>query len=190
MLALLRGTVIWAGVDSAVIETGGVGFAVTATPATLGTLRVGSQAQLATHLVVREDSLTLYGFADTDDRDTFVTLQSVSGVGPKLALAMLAVLSTDDIAAAVHTADYATLERVPGIGRKSAQRLVLELSGKLAATPGPAPATSSVGDQAIDALVNLGWPEKAARDAVAAVGGTEVGAVLRAALRHLGGHRG
>lgn len=192
MLASLTGTVSAVGLSSAVIDVGGVGFTFTATPATLATLQVERTAQVYVHLVVREDSLTLFGFQDVATRDVFVTLQSVAGVGPKLALAMLAVLKTEDIASAVATSDYATLERVPGIGRKSAQRLVLELAGKLPQVSVAPPIISgkdSPSGQAIAALVNLGWPERTAAAAVATVGGTEVAAILRAALRHLGGHR-
>ncbi len=191
MLASLSGTVTTLRLDAAVIDVGGVGFWVHATPGTLAELRVGALAALATHLVVREDALTLYGFADAADRDLFATLQTVSGIGPRTGLAMLAVLDRDEIRAAVEAADYATIERVPGIGRKSAQRIVLELAGKLGApevTPAR-PAGTAMADQVTAALVGLGWTEKAASAAVAVVDGDDVPGLLRAALRHLGGHR-
>src|SRR5690625_6112800 len=100
-------------------------MAVSATPSTLATLRIGAEATIATHLVVREDSLTLFGFATEDERDTFVTLQTVSGVGPRLALAMVAVHDPDTLRRAVAQEDIPTLTKVPGIGKKSAQRIIL-----------------------------------------------------------------
>jgi Holliday junction DNA helicase RuvA len=191
MFASLTGTVTAIRLDAAIIDVGGVGFLVHTTPATLAALQVGTSATLATHLVVREDALVLYGFTEAADRDLFTTLQTVSGIGPRIGLAMLAVLDHNEIRTAIETADYATLQRVPGIGRKSAQRIVLELAGKL----GPAdiaavsPAAQDMADEVTAALVGLGWTEKAASAAVAAVDGDDVSAMLRAALRHLGGHR-
>jgi Holliday junction DNA helicase RuvA len=195
--------------DSAVLDVQGVGYLVHATPSTLGNLRHGATVTLATSMVVREDSLTLFGFADDDERSVFETTQTVSGVGPRLALAMLAVHSPDALRAAVASGDLVTLERVPGIGRKGAQRIVLELSGKLGAAVGPAAdgeaaraATSGPGDrreEVVAALVGLGWTQKVADDAVAkvlaeggsdAVAADEVADTLRAALRFLGGRRG
>ncbi|MFS0704269.1 Holliday junction branch migration protein RuvA [Cellulomonas sp. 179-A 9B4 NHS] len=203
MIASVHGTVLTVRLDAAVVEVGGVGMLVQATPTTLAGLRVGTPARLFTSLVVREDSLTLFGFADADERDVFEILQTVTGVGPRLALAMLAVHTPDGLRRAVADEDLAALVRVPGIGRKGAQRIVLELGDRLGApTPvGGGPARSAVAadhrDQVVDALVGLGWPLRAAQDAVAGVldGGTEpVGAdevpgVLRAALRVLGGSR-
>ena len=133
MIAAVRGEVLEIGLDHAVVEVGGVGLAVHATPATLARLRRGDQARLATSLVVREDSLTLFGFADAEERDLFTLLQTVSGVGPRLALATLAVLSPDALRAGLADGDVATLTRVPGIGRKGAERLVLELRDKVVA---------------------------------------------------------
>lgn len=202
MIASVHGTVLAVRLDAAVLEVGGVGLLVQATPATLAGLRVGQPARLFTSLVVREDALTLFGFADDDEREVFETVQTVSGVGPRLALAMLAVHTPDGIRRAVADEDLAALTRVPGIGRKGAQRIVLELGERLGA---PAPAAGSpvaVGadrrDHVVDALVGLGWPARAAADAVAAVldgtsepvGADEVPGVLRAALRTLGGARG
>ena len=201
MIASVHGTVLAVRLDSAVLEVGGVGLLVQATPATLASLRVGQPGRLSTSLVVREDALTLFGFADDDERDVFETLQTVSGVGPRLALAMLAVHTPDGLRRAVVQEDIAALVRVPGIGRKGAQRIVLELGERLGA-PGPTgdvPVASSADhrEQVVEALVGLGWPLRAAQDAVvsvldgtaAPVGADEVPGVLRAALRSLGSAR-
>ena len=202
MIAALRGRVLDLRLDAAVVEVGGVGLLVHATPATLATLRLGGEAELATALVVREDSLTLYGFADADERDVFETLQTVSGVGPRLALAMLAVHTPDVLRGAVAGEDLTALQRVPGIGRKGAQRIVLELGDRLGpAAPAQSGAVSPEDDhrdEVVEALVGLGWNVRAAQDAVASVlpadaGALEQGdvaAVLRGALRTLGGGRG
>ncbi|MEG3615152.1 Holliday junction branch migration protein RuvA [Isoptericola haloaureus] len=207
MIASLSGTVAQVALDRAVVDVGGVGYLVHATPATLAGLRVGEQALLHTTLVVREDSMTVYGFADTEEREVFETAQSVSGVGPRIALAMLAVLTPSALRRAVDQEDTAALRRVPGIGAKSAQRIVLELSGRLGA-PGPddgaasGAATSAAGDerdQVVEALVGLGWAAKVAEGAVDKalaeagtdrVGPTEVPSTLRAALRQLGPRHG
>ena len=189
--------------DAVVLEVGGVGRLAYATPGTLAGLRVGEQCEIATSLVVREDSLTLYGFADGDERDVFEAVQTVSGIGPRLALAMLAVHTPDGLRRAVAGEDLTALQRVPGIGRKGAQRIVLELADRLGApaltTAGlPAPAPADRRGEVVEALVGLGWNAKAADDAVSAVlpadaGAVEaadVAAVLRGALRVLGGNRG
>lgn len=205
MIASVRGPVASVRLDAAVVVTGGVGLLVHATPAVLATLRPGQEAELATSLVVREDSLTLYGFADDDERAVFELLQTVSGVGPRLALAMLAVHAPDGLRAAVAGEDLAALCRVPGVGRKGAQRLVLELGDRLGpprgagAAPGAAapdlapPPAPGDGGEVVQALVGLGWTPRAAAEAVEAVGTGEgedddrdVAAVLRDALRHLG----
>ncbi len=195
MIASVRGRVAAVRLDGAVVEVGGVGMAVQATPGTLAALRPGQEAELATSLVVREDSLTLYGFADADERDVFETLQTVSGVGPRLALAMLAVHTPDGLRRAVATEDLTALCRVPGIGRKGAQRIVLDLTDRLGAPVGevvaaPAASGASGADpDVVEALVGLGWNAKqaeAAVQAVAADGATDQRALLRSALRHLG----
>ncbi|MDD9206174.1 Holliday junction branch migration protein RuvA [Georgenia sp. 10Sc9-8] len=199
MIASLTGTVETVGLDHAVLEVHGVGMLVHATPATLAGLRAGEQARLATTLVVREDSLTLFGFADDDERGVFQTLLTVSGVGPRLALAMLAVHPPDGLRRAVAGEDLAALQRVPGIGRKGAQRIVLEIGEKLGpaageeprAGAGPRPPDDGV-PEVVEALVSLGWSEKVAAEAVARVvtdvaPADDVPAVLRAALQHLGG---
>src|SRR5512140_1534768 len=137
MIAHLRGTVAGVAPDGAVIEVGGVGMRVQCTPGTLATLKLGESAQVATSLVVREDALTLYGFASDDERDVFELAQTASGVGPRLALAMLASFSPDQLRQAIAAEDITALTRVPGIGRKGAQRIVLELAGRLG-SPGSA----------------------------------------------------
>jgi Holliday junction DNA helicase RuvA len=179
MIATISGTVALVSAEGAVIEVGGIGISVQCTPATLGTLRVGERARLATSLVVREDSLTLFGFATDDERLVFETLQGVTGVGPKLAQAVLAVLAPDAVRAAVATDDVGALTLVSGVGRKGAQRLVLELKDKLGAPSGGAatvvrlPGRGGPGawrDQLRDALTGLGWSGREVDDALVAVG--------------------
>src|SRR5579875_2693381 len=143
MIAHLDGTVSAVAPDGAVIDVGGVGLLVQCTPGTLAGLRPGEGARVATALVVREDALTVYGFATDDERNTFELLQTASGVGPRLALAMLAVFSPDQLRRAVAAEDVAALTSVPGIGRKGAQRIVLELAGRLG-VPGDANAADAV----------------------------------------------
>ena len=201
MIASLSGRVVDVRLDGVVVEVGGVGLLAHATPTTLAGLRRGEQAQLATSLVVREDSLTLYGFADADERDVFEAVQTVTGVGPRLALAMLAVHSPDALRQAVATEDLTALQRVPGIGRKGAQRIVLELGDRLG-PPTSAPGGSAPADDrrptVVEALVGLGWAARAAEDAVRTVvpdgagpvSPEDVPLVLRSALRVLGGNRG
>jgi len=180
VISHLDGTVCAIAPEGAVIEVGGVGLLVQCTPGTLATLRTGTRARVATSLVVREDALTLYGFASDDERDVFELAQTASGVGPRLALAMLASLSPDQLRQAIAAEDITALTRVPGIGRKGAQRIVLELAGRLgspglaasaaaagAAVPGPRAAPWR--DQVRAGLVNLGWPSRDADQAIAAV---------------------
>jgi Holliday junction DNA helicase RuvA len=201
MIAHLNGIVAGVGLDGAVIEVGGVGLRVQCTPDTLATLKPGEPARVATCLVVREDSLTLFGFGTDDERNVFEMLLTASGVGPRLALAMLAVHSPDALRRAVAAEDIKALTMVPGIGNKGAQRIVLELRDRLGpprdfsdgggvAAPARA-AADSWRDQVTTGLVNLGW---SARDAEAAIGAVEadsggqvpdVATALRAALRKL-----
>lgn len=180
MIAHLAGTVSSVAPDGAVIDIGGIGLLVQCTPDTLAGLRPGETTRVATSLVVREDSLTLYGFGSEDERVTFELVQTVSGVGPRLALAMLAVLTPDELRRAVATEDLAALTAVPGIGRKGAQRIVLELAGRLGAPMGqPASAAKSVRgpgrrpaawqEQVRAGLVNLGWQGRDADQAIAAI---------------------
>jgi len=194
VIASVNGKVAAVGAAGAVVEVGGVGLAVSCTPATLARLRVGQPARLSTSLVVREDSLTLYGFGDDDERSVFELLQTASGVGPRLAQAVLSVLPPAEVRRAVATADVPALTRVPGIGRKGAERLVLELRDKIGAIEPAAPAgltpTAPWRDQVGQALVGLGWSPREADEAVAAVapeedGQPDVPTLLRAALRVL-----
>ncbi|MEV4675385.1 MULTISPECIES: Holliday junction branch migration protein RuvA [Actinomadura] len=198
MIAFVSGRVAAAGPDGAVIDVHGVGLSVQCTPATLAGLRVGDPAHVPTSLVVREDSLTLFGFADDDERGVFELLQTASGIGPRLALAMLAVHTPDALRRAVAAEDVTALTKVPGIGKKGAQRIVLELKDRLGGPVGGpgdvrAPARGEAWrDQVQMGLVNLGWSAKdadAAVDAVAAdLDGGEtppVAALLKAALKKL-----
>ncbi|MBA2946271.1 Holliday junction branch migration protein RuvA [Streptomyces himalayensis] len=198
MIAFVSGPVAALAPDAAVVEVGGIGMAVQCTPNTLSTLRIGQQAKLATSLVVREDSLTLYGFADDDERQTFELLQTASGVGPRLAQAMLAVHSPDALRRAVATGDEKALTAVPGIGKKGAQKLLLELKDRLGEPIGTgagvgSPVTSGWRDQLHAALVGLGYATREADEAVTAVtpqaeaagGNPQVGMLLKAALQTL-----
>jgi len=166
LISFLRGTVAHVGLSTAVIDLNGAGMSVYATPQTLSRLRVGEEGQLFTSLIVREDSLTLFGFASDDEREVFDILLSVSGVGPRLALAVLAVHDPEAIRVAAHTGDSKTFTKVPGIGPKVAGRIVLELAGKLVphgtpAAPGAAtPAEAAWKPQVVAAMTSLGWSEK------------------------------
>lgn len=198
MIATVRGRVATVSPDGAVVEVGGVGLLISCTPATLARLRVGEVAGLATSLVVREDSLTLYGFADDDERSIFELLQTASGVGPRLAQAVLGVHSPSVIRRAVATEDLAALTLVPGIGRKGAQKLVLELKDRLTSEPVSTAAARGGGaapwrEQLRGALTGLGWSNREAEEAVVAVApeadgeaAPDVAALLRSALRLLG----
>lgn len=201
MIASVRGTVAAVALDHAVIDVGGVGLAVRATPGTLATLRRGAEASLATTLVVREESLTLFGFASVDAKDLFELVQSVSGVGPKIALALLSVLDPDELRRALAGGDTAALTRAPGIGKKSADRLVLELKDKVGAVAGALPGAAAgppVADRLVEALAGLGFTARQASDAVAevtadaaddAAASGDVGILLRRALAILGKRR-
>ena len=168
MIARIRGRVVVRGVDSVVVEVAGVGIRVVVAPRTSADLREGEDCALVTELVVREDSLTLYGFADADERDVFLALQTVSGIGPRLALTALATLSAEQIRAAVSGEDIAVLTSVPGLGRKSAQRIILDLRDKLVTTGVTAiPGDHAWQEQVAAALTGLGW---ASADAAAALG--------------------
>ncbi|RBY85660.1 Holliday junction branch migration protein RuvA [Blastococcus sp. TF02A-30] len=210
MIASVNGRVAAVGPDGAVVEVGGIGLAVQCTPGTIARLQVGESARLATSLVVREDSLTLYGFADDDERQTFELLQTANGVGPRLAQAVLAIHPPREIRRAVSMGDLKALMQVPGIGKKGAERLVLELRDRLGSTstdtsldaPAAAglPAVTPVApwrDQLTSALVGLGWSAREADGAVlqlapvadeqiAATGSVEVAVLLRQALQLLG----
>jgi Holliday junction DNA helicase RuvA len=197
MIASVRGRVTEVATDAAVVEVGGVGLRVHCAPATLAELRSGEQARLATSLVVREDSLTLYGFADDDARELFELLQTASGVGPRLAQAMLAVHPPQLVRRAIANGELAVLTQVPGIGRKGAERLVLELRDKIGPAPAdpavPVPAGSGAWrEQVRTGLVGLGWSSGQADQAVSAVADGLDGQVppvpqlLKQAIRYLG----
>lgn len=181
MIASVRGLVLSAGLGSAVIEVGGVGLLLHTTAATAASLRPGTEATLTTTLVVREESLTLYGFADEDERTVFTQVQTVSGVGPRLALAMLAIHAPDGLRRAISGGDLAALTKVPGIGKKGAERIVLELRDKIGAPSGTVsaevarPAADEASAQVRDALVGLGWSSRQAEEAVEAVRPTVIG---------------
>jgi len=203
VIASVRGLVAALFVDSAVIDVGGVGILVMCTPAALAELRIGEEAMLATSMVVREDSLTLFGFADYDERSVFELLQTASGVGPKLAQAMLAVHGGDELRRAIASDDLVALCRVPGVGRKGAQRIVLELKDRIGGPTGSASRRAASQLRSEDwqqqvraGLLGLGW---SAREADAAVdnvapmaaearsdgGSVDTPTLLRAALRSL-----
>lgn len=175
MIASVAGRVASLGPDAVVVEVGGVGLAVQCAPATLARLRVGEPAALTTALVVRETELTLYGFADADEKEVFEALQTAAGVGPRLAQAVLAVHRPDDVRRAVALEDLTALTKVPGIGRKGAQRIVLDLRDRLgpptgASEPLPRPRRAAAWqDQVREALVGLGYPARDADGAVSAV---------------------
>jgi len=199
MISFVRGPVAHLSLAQAVIDVNGVGMLVHATPKTLGGLRTGEEATLTTSMIVREDSMTLYGFADTHEREVFDVLLSVSGIGPRLALAILAVLEPESIRLAVANGDGKAFTKVPGVGPKVAGRIVLELKGKLVPTGvGVAAAPAAVAmewkDQVVAAMTSLGWNEKDALKSIDAALAAEpelaesqnVAAILRATLRWLG----
>lgn len=210
MIAFVEGQIDALAPDAAVVKVGGVGLLVHCAPGTLAELTVGQQARLATSLIVREDSLTLYGFADDDERTVFELLQTASGVGPRVAQAMLATHRPDTLRTIFATQDARALTLVPGIGPKGAQKLLIELKGRLgapsgvvaqsgagaSAAGGAAPGVTPWRGQLLEALTGLGWT---ARDAEAALADVEPVAaeaeargespqlpvLLRAALRSL-----
>jgi Holliday junction DNA helicase RuvA len=200
LISFLRGTVAHVGLSSAVIDLNGAGMSVNATPQTLSGLRVGEEGKLFTSLIVREDSLTLFGFSSDDEREVFDILLSVSGVGPRLALAVLAVHDPEAIRVAAHTGDGKAFTKVPGIGPKVAGRIVLELAGKLVphgTGPTAAPAASAPAPwkpQVVAAMTSLGWSEKdaassidkALSDSPELEADGQVAEILRATLRWLG----
>jgi Holliday junction DNA helicase RuvA len=198
MIASVAGVVASVHADTAVVEVGGIGLALHCAPATLSSLRVGKQIRLAASLIVREDSLTLFGFADDDEKQVFEMLLTASGVGPKIAQAALAVHSPDVLRKAISEGDVSTLTQVPGIGKKGAERIVLELRDKV----GPVTALPVQGgrslawtEQVRQGLIGLGWSNSQADQAVAAVAETidgdtpPVPVLLRQAIRVLGKNR-
>lgn len=208
MIDSLNGEVISIGLDHGVIECGGVGYRFLATPPTLGRLTRGEKARVLTTMVVKEDAMTLYGFADDDAREMFHRLTTVTGLGPKLALASLSVFEPAELAGHITAGDSKSIQAIPGVGKKMADRLVLELKDKLAGVYGAQPSgathaelarqqgSSLATEQVVEALVGLGFPEKGARTAVDAViaespdtdfgAASESSALLRNALNRLG----
>ncbi|QBJ98314.1 Holliday junction branch migration protein RuvA [Rhodococcus sp. ABRD24] len=200
MIASVRGEVLEIGLDHAVIEAAGVGYRVNATPATLATLHRGNDARLVTAMIVREDSMTLYGFADAESRDLFGLLQTVSGVGPRLAMATLAVLEPEALRKALAEGNVTALTQVPGIGKRGAERMVVELRDKVesvplaAGLPGVVASPAAVvREDVVGALTGLGFPIKQAEQATDAVVAADPAAttsvVLRSALALLGKNR-
>ncbi|MGU3502173.1 Holliday junction branch migration protein RuvA [Mycobacterium sp. C31M] len=187
MIASVRGEVIEIALDHVVIEAAGVGYKVMATPSTLSTLRRGEDARLITAMIVREDSMTLYGFADGEARDLFNTLLGVSGVGPKIALATLAVYDAQALRQALADGDVTALTRVPGIGKRGAERMVLELRDKIGAVAGAGGSVSVTGHTVrmpvVEALVGLGFAAKQAEEATDKVLADDPNATTSAALR-------
>ncbi len=199
MIASVRGVVAALGPDGAVVDVGGVGLSVSCSPGTLARLRVGEAARLATSLVVREDSLTLYGFADDDERALFELLQTANGVGPKLAQTMLGVHPPRELRRAIASSDFAALTAVPGIGRKGAERIVIELRDRIGSVDGSERAAPGLGatpvspwrHQLAHALAGLGFSGREAADAIDVVavdaGETpDVSVMLRRSIQLLG----
>ena len=203
MIASVNGRVAAVSPDGAAVEVGGVGLSVQCTPGTIARLSVGENARLATSLVVREDSLTLYGFADDDERGLFELLQTANGVGPKLAQTILGVYPPREVRRAIATGDFPALVKVPGIGRKGAEKIVIELRDRIGSIAGPDGPGELAGvtaiapwkDQVLHALAGLGWTPAQAEQAVATVAegvGDEpppVPMLLKQAIRLLGTNR-
>lgn len=199
MIAQLTGTVVAVGGTWVVVDVAGVGFRALCTPATAATVRLGQPTTLHTSLVVREDSLTLYGFTDDEEREAFELVQSASGIGPKIAQAVVSVLPPSELRSAIASENLVALMKVPGIGSKGAQKMVIELKDKVralgvppqtgAATP---PGNTQWRGQVASGLESLGW---SSRDAQAACDRVEplladdpalgIGDLMRAALRSL-----
>ena len=194
MIASIRGEVLEARIDSLVIALGGVGMQVMCSPHTISTARVGSPITLSTSLVVREDSLTLFGFESAESRELFEIIQGVSGFGPKLALTILASMTAEDLRAAIGNEDIARLTKTPGVGTKGAQRLVLELKDRIGYATSSQSNISAAGwnDQVQEALVGLGWTSKDAAKAVTHLknqqdlDSNDIATLLRLALQYLG----
>lgn len=193
MISSLRGSVLVAD-SQAVIDVNGVGYGVAVTPACASSLTPGEHVQLHTHLVVREDSLSLYGFLTREELTVFESLIGVTGVGPRSALTVLSRLTPAAVFTAVVNEDDAAFRSVSGIGPKTAKLIIVQLAGKVAAVADALPAakTSDVSASVISALVGLGWPERVARDAVSSLEtprGSTVNDVLRMALATLASSR-
>lgn len=198
MIDFVRGEVRQVAATHIVVEVGGLGLRLQATPGTIAELRVGETRQIPSSLVVREDSWTLFGFTDADERELFDTVQTVSGVGPRTALALVGTLTAEGLRRAVAGSDEAALMKVPGIGKKGAQRILLELADRIGAPTGSVadaerPAVSPVREAVASGLMSLGWSAKESEAAVRAVAEQQpellnsgpVPTALRAALREL-----
>lgn len=190
MLAFLRGEVVTISGTTVSLDVSGVGYAISVSPKTLSQLRIGANVTLPVTLIVREDSMTLYGFLDNEERALFDLLMTVSGVGPKLAQTILAAIEPSALSEAISAGNEAALVRIPGVGKKSAQRLILELGDKLVRLGQPATAVNTWQDDVIAALVSLGWSLKESQAAVDAVDESTIdprdpGSALRQALTSL-----
>ena len=196
MISRVLGTVAQVGVDDVVVVYGGLGFKVFIVPPLASELYKGDEVELYTHLIVREDALTLYGFKTEEERKVFEILMSVTGIGPRIGLAALSVFSPNDLRRAVVDQDAATLSRIPGVGKKVASRMLVELGDKLglpAQLPeASAPSAGVVEAEVKAALIGLGWNETKAESVLSELGGNGLNAsdLLRAALMKLGGANG
>lgn len=200
MISQLTGTVAALGANWAVVDVQGVGFKLACTPATAAALRPQERCSLATTLIVREDAMTLYGFDSAIERDAFELVQTASGVGPKLALAIVSVLSPPELVRAITSESITTLIKVPGIGRKGAEKMIIELRDRVltlgvddaeqdAATP---TSTELWREQVAAGLQSLGWSPKDAdqgvenvAEMVAADPQVSLGRLMKAALQSL-----
>jgi Holliday junction DNA helicase RuvA len=198
MIEFVRGEVHQVAATHVVVDLGGMGVRVQATPGTIADLRAGDTRTIPASLVVREDSWTLFGFADAEEREIFETVQSVSGVGPRTALALVGTLTAEGLRQAVATEDECALMKVPGIGKKGAQRILLELADRIGAPSSAEPAQVATADESVrqavsSGLVSLGWSSREAETALKSVAQDQpellatgpVAVALRAALREL-----
>jgi Holliday junction DNA helicase RuvA len=198
MIAFIRGIVQAVSHDHVVVDIGSVGLTATCTAPTALSLRVGDRVELLTSMVIRDDGWTLYGFVDADERTIFEQVQTVTGIGPRIALAVLSTLSPDEVRNAIASDDLNALTKIPGIGRKGAQRLVLELKDKLGVITGSAPARAAANPvgwlaSVTAGLVSLGWSQREAESAADSIiplaeqygDSPDIGALLKAALRSL-----
>ena len=196
MISRVLGTVAQVGVDDVVVVYGGLGFKVFIVPPLASELHKGDEVELYTHLIVRADALPLYGFKTEEERKVFEILMSVTGIGPRIGLAALSVFSPNDLRRAVADQDTATLSRIPGVGKKVASRMLVELGDKLglpAQLPeASAPSAGVVEAEVKAALIGLGWNETKAENVLSELGGNGLNAsdLLRAALMKLGGANG
>lgn len=199
MIAFVRGSVVSIGSDALVVDVGPIGMTVTVTPATALSVRIGEHVQLITSMVIREDSWTVYGFLDPDEKAVFELVQTVNGIGPRIALAVLAAMSPDDLRRAIAAEDAKALTKVSGLGSKGAQRVILELRDRIGAPSGGAgvgTAPTTGWQSSVHAgLTSLGWSGREADAAITAItpladeqlgsGAADVPALLKAALRSL-----